>query len=191
MICKKCQINKDDSEFYKYRKSECKKCYSINRKEVNKLSRKRNNNKRYEYNKKFLSNPNNKKKYDEYRKKWEKNRNNDPIFKFYRSISIRQALRGYTIRSKYYGIIGMDFKEFKEYIESKFEPWMNWDNYGKYNGEFNYGWDIDHIIPLSSAKTKDDVIKLNHYTNLRPLCSKVNRYIKKYDDKNILDGVYI
>ena len=48
--------------------------------------------------------------------------------------------------------------------ESKFESWMTWDNYGLYNGELNYGWDIDHIIPLASAKT---------------VCSKVNRYIKK------------
>jgi len=51
-------------------------------------------------------------------------------------------------------------------LESKFEDWMNWDNQGKYNGEFNYGWDINHIIPISSAKTEDDIIKLNHYTNL-------------------------
>ena len=51
---------------------------------------------------------------------------------------------------------------------------MSWDNYGKYNGEFNYGWDIDHIKPISSAKTKEEIIKLNHYTNLRPLCSKEN-----------------
>jgi hypothetical protein len=63
-------------------------------------------------------------------------------------------------------------------LESKFEIWMNWDNYGLYNGEFNYGWDIDHIMPLFSAKTEEDVLKLNHYTNLQPLCSKVNRHIK-------------
>jgi len=51
--------------------------------------------------------------------------------------------------------------------------------HGLYNGEFNYGWDIDHIIPISTAKTEDDVYKLNYYTNLQPLCSKINRYIKK------------
>jgi len=52
------------------------------------------------------------------------------------------------------------------------------ENRGLYNGEFNYVWDIDHIIPLSSAETEDDVIRLNHYSNLQPLCSKVNRDIK-------------
>ena len=36
-----------------------------------------------------------------------------------------------------------------------------------------------HIIPLSSAKTEEELVKLNHYVNLQPLCSKVNRDIKK------------
>lgn len=47
--------------------------------------------------------------------------------------------------------------------------------------EFNkkYSWDIDHIVPLSTATTEEDLIRLNHYTNLQPLCSKVNRDIKR------------
>ena len=56
---------------------------------------------------------------------------------------------------------------------------MNWDNQGLYNMELNYGWDLDHIIPLSSATTEEEIIKLNHYTNLQPLCSRVNRDIKR------------
>lgn len=56
---------------------------------------------------------------------------------------------------------------------------MTWENKGLYNGELNHGWDIDHIIPTSSAKTEEEVVKLNHYTNLQPLCSKINRDIKK------------
>ena len=76
-------------------------------------------------------------------------------------------------------ILGCSFEDFKAYLESKFEFWMNWENYGLYNGEVNYGWDIDHIIPLSSAKLEEEIVKLNHYTNLQPLCSKVNRDIKK------------
>jgi hypothetical protein len=74
---------------------------------------------------------------------------------------------------------GCSYEEFKIYLESKFEQWMTWENRGLYNGELNYGWDIDHIIPVSMANIEEELIKLNHYTNLQPLCSKVNRDIKK------------
>ena len=30
-------------------------------------------------------------------------------------------------------------------------------------------WQIDHIIPLSSAITKEEIYKLCYYTNLQPL----------------------
>lgn len=56
---------------------------------------------------------------------------------------------------------------------------MTWDNYGIYNGTLNYGWDIDHIKPTSLANTEQEIIELNHYTNLQPLCGYTNRYIKK------------
>ena len=72
------------------------------------------------------------------------------------------------------------FEEFKIYLESKFEDWMNWNNYGYFNGELNYGWDIDHINPLNSAQIEEEIIRLNHYTNLQPLCSYTNRHIKMY-----------
>ena len=85
---------------------------------------------------------------------------------------------GYLKESKTESILGCSFEYFKLYLESKFENWMTWDNYGLFNGELKYGWDIDHIKPLSSAETKEDIIKLNHYTNLQPLCSYTNRYIK-------------
>jgi len=75
--------------------------------------------------------------------------------------------------------VGCTYLEVKNHLESKFEPWMSWENYGKYNGELNYGWDIDHIIPLSSAKTEEELLKLFHYSNLQPLCSYTNRYVKK------------
>lgn len=59
---------------------------------------------------------------------------------------------------------------------------MNWNNKGNpKKGELtpNKTWDIDHIIPISSAKTKKEAFKLNHYTNLQPMCSYRNRYIKR------------
>ena len=56
---------------------------------------------------------------------------------------------------------------------------MTWENYGLWNGELNYGWDIDHIIPISFGNTEDEILKLNHYSNFQPLCSHKNRYIKR------------
>jgi hypothetical protein len=51
---------------------------------------------------------------------------------------------------------------------------MNWENNGIYTGNYVESWQYDHIIPISSAKTEEEIIKLNHYTNFRPLCSKLN-----------------
>ena len=45
---------------------------------------------------------------------------------------------------------------------------MNWENHGK------YGWHIDHIIPLSSAKNEDELKKLCYYKNLQPLWALEN-----------------
>jgi hypothetical protein len=76
-------------------------------------------------------------------------------------------------------IIGCTFDDFKKHLEDRFEDWMSWENYGLYNGELNYGWDIDHIIPISTAISEQEILKLNHYSNLQPLCSKINRDIKR------------
>lgn len=110
-------------------------------------------------------------------------RKSDPLYRLEENIksSFKKAFKrgGYPKTSKTQEILGCTFKEFKAYLESKFESWMNWENRGLYNGELNYGWDIDHIIPICSANSEEEIIKLNHYTNLQPLCSKVNRDIKK------------
>jgi len=95
--------------------------------------------------------------------------------------SIRRAFKkkGIVNSKTVCQILGCSYQDFKIYIESKFESWMNWDNYGLYNGQLNHGWDLDHIVPKSIAKTEEDILKLNHYTNFTPLCSKTNRDIKK------------
>jgi hypothetical protein len=93
------------------------------------------------------------------------------------NLSIKKS--GFSKLSRTEEILGCSFDEFKQYIESLWEPWMNWENRGLYNGELNHGWDIDHIKPLTIANDYIDVIALNHYTNLRPLCSYTNRVIKR------------
>jgi hypothetical protein len=122
---------------------------------------------------------------EKYKKKRNETRrnNSDKLYRIKNSIrtSIGRSIKmkGFIKTKKTQDILGIDFDNFYSYLELKFESWMTWDNYGKYNGEFNYGWDIDHIIPLISVKNEDDTIQLNHYTNLQPLCSKINRDIKK------------
>jgi hypothetical protein len=68
-----------------------------------------------------------------------------------------------TKNCKTMDILGISIEGFKEHLKSKFTEKMNFDNYGM------RGWHIDHIIPLSSASTEEEIIKLCHYTNLQPL----------------------
>ena len=126
----------------------------------------------------------NRDKINEYQRNYFKiRRENDPLFKL--SCNVRSLIRqllannGYKKCSKSVIILGCSFDDFKKYLESQFESWMSWENYGKYNGELNYGWDIDHIIPVSTGITEQEILKLNYYTNLQPLCSKTNRDIKR------------
>ena len=167
--CGKCKEDKLGSCFFRDNRtkngycSRCKKCQN----EYNKYIYYKNN---WHKNNRILIN---KYRRDKYK--------NDDIYRLSECLRslVNRGLKKYNKKSRTEEILGCSFIQFKEYIESKFENWMNWDNYGKYNGELNYGWDIDHIIPISSAKTEDEIINLNHYTNLQPLCSKINRDIKK------------
>ncbi len=123
----------------------------------------------------------------EQRKKARQVRSQDPLNKLKNNIrsNLSKAFRIQQTNkpTKTEKILGLTFDEFKEYIESLFEPWMNWGNYGSFLGnwptEINQCWDVDHIIPISIAKTKEDIINLNHHSNLQPLCSYTNRHIKK------------
>jgi len=63
--------------------------------------------------------------------------------------------------------LGCDYEFLKTHIEKQFTKGMDWDN-----KEY---WHLDHIIPLSFAKTKDDIIPLFHYSNLQPLWAEQNR----------------
>lgn len=90
----------------------------------------------------------------------------DPFFRF--KSRIRTAIRASFSRTKKgkkvtktETILGCSSEFFKLYIENKFSEGMSWNNM--------HLWHLDHIIPLSEAKTEEDVIKLCHYTNFQPL----------------------
>ena len=152
------------------------------RKEYEKQYYKNNREKILEKSKQYFKN-NQKEKQEKNNKRYRERWNTDPVFKLKGSIkrNVLGAIKrnGFVKKSKTQDILGCTFEEFKQYIESLWEDWMRWDNHGLYNGEMNYGWDLDHIIPQSSVNTEEELIKLNHYTNYQPLCSKINRDIKR------------
>lgn len=99
------------------------------------------------------------------------------------SINIRNNIRGTLKNKSTYteNILCCTNEEFKKYIESQFLNWMNWDNYGNACETLqpNCSWDLDHIIPISYAKTEEEIYMLNHWSNFQPFCSYKNRIIKK------------
>jgi hypothetical protein len=95
----------------------------------------------------------------------------NPLNKF---ISNIRTLIGRSIKYKGFKkltkteiILGCSFDEFREYIQLQFKEGMSFSNHGE--------WEIDHIIPISNAKTEQEVISLNHYKNLMPLWKIDNR----------------
>lgn len=95
---------------------------------------------------------------------------NDPLYKL--SDSIRTLIWnsitkiGYVKNSRTNEILGCLYEEFKLHIESLFIDEMSWENYGE--------WHFDHKVPISWAKTEEEVYKLNHYTNFQPLWARDN-----------------
>jgi hypothetical protein len=107
------------------------------------------------------------------RNQYERQKNiEDPFYKFKNNV---RKLISYTFKnnklkkpSKTEILLGCTVEEFKEYIQSKFTEGMTFKNHSK------NGWHLDHIIPISSAKTEEELIKLNHYTNFQPLWAEDN-----------------
>lgn len=172
------QLTKDKKKLYYEKNKEKINNYNIT---YNKNYRIENQEKIKEYNKIHQ------KEKEEHYKKYRKNKyNEDSLYKL-KQVSrnfISKSFRknGFTKTSRTHEMLGCSFEEFKIHLESLWKSWMNWDNYGNPKDgvlELNKTWDIDHIIPLSNAITIEDVITLNHYTNLQPLCSYINRNIKR------------
>jgi hypothetical protein len=87
------------------------------------------------------------------------------------SHQVRGAIKNTRSRknSKSAKYLGCSFEFFKQWIQSKFEPWMTWENHGE--------WHIDHIIPLSTlneASSEHEIACVLHYSNLRPLSKTEN-----------------
>lgn len=94
----------------------------------------------------------------------------DPVFAMADRLRCRfkkfLVLRGFKKATKTHSILGCTYEEFVSHIERQFLKGMTWDN--------KCLWHIDHITPLCTAKTEDEVIALFHFTNLRPIWAKDN-----------------
>lgn len=110
-----------------------------------------------------------KKKHEDSKKK------NNEIYKMTRLVrnSIRSSIRSlnYKKKTKTSDIIGCSMEYFIIYIQSTFLEGMTLENYGE--------WHLDHKKPISMAKSYEEAILLNHYSNFQALWALDN--LKKYN----------
>jgi hypothetical protein len=194
--CSKCKIEKSVEEFSKNKSSKdgyssaCNMCIDLHYVKPNHEKRldyfrtrnAKNSQKRRDYGRKYYEE--NKDQVQEYKRNYyEKNkeeikdkvkenhynrRKTDPLYDLmcHMRLMVYRYIKKKDERT--HEIIGCSPKELKEYIESLWLPGMTWDNHT------HDGWHIDHIIPLCSAETKEEIYKLNHFSNLQPLWAKDN-----------------
>jgi hypothetical protein len=173
--CVRCNILlKRNSGSQKY----CKECVGIARIEKQNEYNKKNKERIDKYRKIFKENYKEKARYNS--RKYKKRKRNDPLFVLSNKVGcmMRDALvRKNRYKKEKHSVeyLGCSVQFLKEHLEKQWDKTMSWNNYGKYPN----GWDIDHIIPLSSAKTLEELIPLLHYKNLQPLNSKYNREVKR------------
>ena len=178
-VCSKCGVTQNVSEFRKDitkkdgLRPDCKLCvksYEMFRRTDNptmmqeKLKNfyKDNPEKRKEYRKNY------KLRKQEQRKE---RRANDPVFNLINRMRCRiwkyLNILEISKKNKTFDIVGCSPEFLKQHLEKQFTEGMSWELLGQHIH-------IDHIIPLSSAKTEDELYKLCHYENLQPLWAEDN-----------------
>lgn len=104
-------------------------------------------------------------------------RETNPLFKLSLTLRgriseyIRRAKLGHTFFPKSKStveLLGADYSTVMTHLESQFADGMTWKNHGI------HGWHVDHIKPLASARNKEELVELFHYTNLQPLWAEDN-----------------
>ena len=106
----------------------------------------------------------------ERRKSWSRSRYQDPIINLIARCRSRTfnafSSKGYKKEGATAEMIGCSWCHLKAHIEKQFSKGMKWENKNQ--------WHIDHIVPLSSSKTKEEVANLCHFSNLRPMSAAEN-----------------
>lgn len=184
--CTICKVEKKFELFQKHKKmkdstiNQCKECRNLQcKKSYEKNSTKDKRREKYLKNRENSLectkrwHENNKELRREYRRNYLGKRRKEEIYRLRESISNLIRMTFYNSEfiktSKSFDILGCNIQEFKSYLESRFQDWMTFDNYGQPKDENDKRWVFDHIIPISTAKTKEDIVRLNHYTNFQPL----------------------
>ena len=91
--------------------------------------------------------------------------------------------QGYRKSSKTQDILGCDFATFQQHLQATFI-----ENYGILPSEYpDTELHMDHIVPVSSAKNEQEMLELNHFTNLQLLFATDN--MKKGVGVHFLDEV--
>lgn len=156
------------NHIYEDNKKHCPICASINSRKWKAANRERVKQTQKQWkvrNKEYESNK--KKQYEKQRKK------TDSLFKL--RLNVRTLISsqfksfGWSKKSKTQQILGCDFETLQSHLIKSAKT-----NYsGKYFPKRIY--EIDHVVPVSTASTEDELIKLNHYTNLQFLLKQHNR----------------
>lgn len=98
---------------------------------------------------------------------WEKKQfKSNPLYRLNKAMgtNLRRRLEKNSI--KWQKILGYSNKELVEHLQKQFKPGMSLENYGD--------WQIDHKIPISFAKSKEELIELYKLDNLQPIWRKEN-----------------
>jgi hypothetical protein len=203
-VCKECISKRDHERYLKNqgeikanRKTEeyklSKKIWDKNYNEKHPEKIKKKKKKYYQENKEEILAKN-----TEYQKENKSIRNNrekarkqkDPAYKLRTLVSSRisaalksaGASKSNTTFTKY---VPYTMQDLQEHLTKQFEPWMTWQNWGKYNAETwndndqsTWTWQLDHIIPRSelpySSMEDENFHKCWALENLRPLSAKQN-----------------
>ena len=196
--CRICNIKQSLNNFQirkenNYRRNECKNCITL----YNKNYGLKNKTKILKKNKDYYKN--NIDKFKNYRlinkdiifqkqnEYYKKRRKIDPLFKLKYNLRIRLNkslhIKKWNKNNHFIQYIGCTLEQLKQHFESKFTKGMSWERYLTTSDIH-----IDHIIPLSSAKTIEDMHKLCHYTNLQPLWAIDNMHKSSKLNYNLING---
>jgi len=145
IVCKECRVEKSKNHYEKYKEKIAERVKGYNK--------------------------NNKEKINATRRAYQTRKmKEDPLYVLSRRLRNRlyyaMKKKFWKKDTKFFDYIGCSLEELKTHIETQFLSGMSWEL---------RNFDIDHIVPLVSAKTEEEMYKLCHYTNLKPMWPIDNR----------------